>query len=87
MQWEITGRTTVRPHFLPKVGMDFWLAKVSIFLFVLVVWMLHIGRARHPGPVACRGLEEYLSVGFVNVGGWLTTGDMALNSCAQFLAA
>ena len=27
-----------------------------------------------------------LSVEFVNIGGWLTCGDMALDSCAQFLA-
>ena len=27
-----------------------------------------------------------LTVEFVNVGGWLTSGDLALDSCAQFLA-
>ena len=27
-----------------------------------------------------------LSIEFVNVGGWLTSGDLALDSCAQFLA-
>ena len=27
-----------------------------------------------------------MSVEFVNVGGWLTSGDLALDSCAQFLA-
>ena len=27
-----------------------------------------------------------LSVEFVNVGGWLTSGDLAMDSCAQFLA-
>ena len=27
-----------------------------------------------------------LSVEFINVGGWLTSGDLALDSCAQFLA-
>ena len=31
----------------------------------------------HPGQ---------LSVEFVNVSGWLTHGDLALDSCAQFLA-
>ena len=34
----------------------------------LVMWMLHIGRARHPG------YPGQLSVEFVNVGGWLTYG-------------
>ena len=49
-------------------------------------WMLHIGRARHPG----RGPRDFtpgqLSVEFINVGGRLTSGDLALDSCAQFLA-
>ena len=27
-----------------------------------------------------------LSVEFINIGGWLTSGDLALDSCAQFLA-
>ena len=32
----------------------------------------------------CPGRE--LSVEFINVGSWLTSGDLALDSCAQFLA-
>ena len=48
--------------------------------------MLSIGRARHPGPVIGNDPVEHLSVEFVNVGGWLTNGDMALDSGAQFLA-
>ena len=31
-------------------------------------------------------LPGQLSIEFVNVGGWLTSGDLALDSCAQFLA-
>ena len=31
-------------------------------------------------------LVSCLSIEFVNVGGWLTSGDLALDSCAQFLA-
>ena len=46
--------------------------------------MLHIGRARHPGPGP--PFFPQLSIEFVNVGGWLTLGDLALDSCAQFLA-
>ena len=38
--------------------------------------MLHIGRARHPGP----GPRVF------TLGVWLTHGDLALYSCAQFLA-
>ena len=48
--------------------------------------MLHIGRAQHPGPGMRYFPPGQLSVEFVNVGGWLTYGDLALDSCAQFLA-
>ena len=48
--------------------------------------MLHIGRARHPGPGPRVFLPGQLSIEFVNVGGWLTSGDLAFDSCAQFLA-
>ena len=48
--------------------------------------MLHIGRSRHPGPGKRFFTPGQLSVEFVNVGGWLTYGDLAIDSCAQFLA-
>ena len=51
----------------------------------LLVWMLSIGRARHPGP----GTSLYpagFSIEFLNVGGWLSRGDLALESSAHFLA-
>ena len=44
------------------------------------------GRARHPGPGPRDFTPGQLSVEFINVGGWLTSGDLALDSCAQFLA-
>ena len=47
--------------------------------------MLSIGRARHPGP----GTSSYppgFSIEFLNVGGWLSRGDLALESSAHFLA-
>ena len=47
--------------------------------------MLSIGRARHPGP----GFSSYppgFSIEFLNVGGWLYRGDLALGSPAHFLA-
>ena len=56
------------------------------FFWELVIWILHIGRARHRGSVSGRGSHGRLSGEFVDVGGWLTHGDMALDSCAQFLA-
>ena len=49
--------------------------------------MPHIGRARNPGSGRGNRVPGQLSVEFVNVGGWLTYGDLALDSCAQFLAA
>ena len=48
--------------------------------------MFHIGRARHPGPGPRVFTPGQLSIEFANVGGWLTSGDVALDSSAQFLA-
>ena len=48
----------------------------------LVLWYLWIGRAKNPGPGSFRNL----SVEVLNVGGWLTHGDLALNSEVDFLA-
>ena len=48
--------------------------------------MFHIGRARHLGPGTLLFTPGQVSVEFVNVGGGLTYGDLALDSCAQFLA-
>ena len=48
--------------------------------------MLHIGRARHPGPGRRSFIPGQLSIEFANIGGWLTYGDLAMDSCAQFLA-
>ena len=47
--------------------------------------MLHIGRARHPGPGKRTFIPGQLSIEFANFGGWLTYGDLAMDSCAQFL--
>ena len=41
------------------------------------------GRARHPGPPS---QPHSVSLEFVNVGGWLTHGDLALNAGVDFLA-
>ena len=45
-----------------------------------------LGRAWHPGPVVGNDPVEHLSLEFVNVGSWRTTGDLAVVSDAQFLA-
>ena len=47
-----------------------------------VLWLLWVGRARHPGPVE----GGVLSLQALNVGGWLTHGDTALDTSADFLA-
>ena len=60
--------------------------KDFFFFWEVILWMFHIGRARHPGPGPRSFIPGQMSVEFVNVGGWLTCGDLALDSCAQFLA-
>ena len=47
--------------------------------------MLSIGRARHPGPCTSSDPSGF-SIEFLNVGGWLSRGDLALESTAHFLA-
>ena len=48
-----------------------------------ILWHLWIGRARHPGPPS---LLRHVGVEFLNVGGWLTRGDLALEVGVDFLA-
>ena len=48
-----SGRPTVRPHF-SMTGRVLLVCKRTIFYFwESVNFMLHIGRARHPGPGKC----------------------------------
>ena len=49
-----------------------------------ILWMLHIGEAKHPGPRSPPSRK--FSIECVNVGGWLSNGDTALESSADFLA-
>ena len=80
-------KNTVRPWFPPFLDVSFWYVNGPFtFFWEVVVWMLHIGRARHPGPGQRSFTHGQLSIEFANVGGWLTSGDLALDSCAQFLA-
>ena len=73
-------------------------ARESVFFFgtkslvrfwELVVWMLCIGRARHPGPTkkphANGDLGRRIGIEVLNVGGWLTHGDAALETDCDFL--
>ena len=49
----------------------------------LIFWHFWIGRARHPGPTS---LPPHLGVEVLNVGSWLTHGDLALAAGGDFLA-
>ena len=71
----------VRPLFSPR----------SVFVFSrnpqkrfwgLVFWYLWIGRAKNPGPDS----SQHLSLEVLNVGGWLTHSDLALDTEVDFLA-
>ena len=79
---EIAGKHMVRPLFL----------LVEFFCLVEIlgkgsgVWysgILWIGRARHPGPSST---NPRLGIEVLNVGGWLTHGDLALDTGVDFLA-
>ena len=74
----------------PFLGRFFLVSKRTFFLGEegerVILWMFHIGRARHPRPSPRDFPPGQLSVEFINVDGWLTSGDLALDSCAQFLA-
>ena len=60
----------------------FLLSRISVFFWGgVVLWHLWIGRARHPGPGSVPFLVEVL-----NVGGWLTHCDFALDVGVDFLA-
>ena len=60
----------------------FLLSRISVFFWSgVVLWLLWIGRARHPGPGSAPFLVEVL-----NVGGWLTHCDFALDVGVDFLA-
>ena len=49
----------------------------------LIFWHFWAGRARHPGPPS---QPFSVSLEFLNVGGWLTHGDLALDAGVDFLA-
>ena len=80
---QIHCKTTVSP----RGNCVFLVSKRTLYFWQrVVVWMLHIGRARHLGPNRRSFIPGQLSIEFANIGGWLTSGDLAMDSCAQFLA-
>ena len=84
---EKSGQMHYKTTSSPRGSCVFLVSKRTLYFFwVVVVWMLHIGRARHPGPNRRSFIPGQLSIEFANIGGWLTSGDLAMDSCAQFLA-
>ena len=82
-----SGQNHCKTTVSPRGKCVFLVSKRTLYFFwVVVVWMLHIGRARHPGPGRRSFIPGQLSIEFANIGGWLTYGDLAMDSCAQFLA-
>ena len=77
-------RETSFPFPLPRgKSWVFLVSRTSMKRFLeKVLWLLWIGRARHPDPVG----GSALSLEAFNVGGWLTHGDTALETTADFLA-
>ena len=66
----------MRPRFPHCLDVSSWLAKDLL--------SKSEGQASWTWPTVFS--PGQLSIEFVNVGGWLTYGDLALDSCAQFLA-
>ena len=85
--WEKNGQKNCKSTLSPWYDVFFWSTKGRFsFSGELVMWMIHIGWARHAGPDSWCFPPGQLSIEFINVGGWLTSGDLAMDSCAQFLA-
>ena len=81
-----SGQNHCKTTVSPRENVFFCLVNGLFFFWEVVVWMLHIGRARHPGLGPRVSIPGELSIEFADVGGWLTYGDLAMDSCAQFLA-
>ena len=84
--WQMHGKTRYSPtvgFLLPFVFSAF--QKSLRFFWGLILWVLSIGGARHPRP-CIPNYPSGFSIEFLNVGGWLSRGDLALESKAHFLA-
>ena len=85
-KWQIHSETRYSPT--DGFFMQFLFAafqKSLRYLWGLVLWMLSIGGARHPGPCEPPG-PSGCRIEFLNVGGWLSRGALALEAQAHFLA-
>ena len=54
----------------PFLGRFFLVSKRTFYFLGGIRWILHIGRARHPGPGPCDFTPGQLSVEFINIGSW-----------------
>ena len=82
-----SGQNHYKTTVSPLIKCVFLVSKRTLYFFwEKVVWMLLLGRARHPGPGRRSFIPGQLPIEFANKGGWLTYGDLAMDSCAQFLA-
>ena len=77
---EVAGKNNVRPLFLL---FGFFCLVEILGYWGLVIWHLWIGRSRHPGP---NSVPPHVGVEVLNVGGWLTHGDLSLWARVDFLA-
>ena len=79
---EIAGVNNIRLLFL-LIGFFLFSRNSRERFWGSVLWYFWIERARHLGPTS---LPRHVGVEFLNVGGWLTHGDFALEVGVDFLA-
>ena len=79
---EIAGKSNVRPLYL-HYGFFCSVVILGERFWGLTLWYFWTGRAKHPGPPF---LPHHVGVEFLNVGGWLTHGDLDFEVGVDFLA-
>ena len=85
--WKNSGQKHRKTTISPLVRRLFLVSKRTVYFFGC--WWYGCSKSGGLGTLVL--VKKYftpceLSVEFANVGGWLTYGDLALDSCAQFLA-
>ena len=80
--WQKYYETMISPLF----GRFFLVSKRTFFSEGFSVGCYILGGPGILGLALAIFVPGQLSIEFINVGGWLTSGDLAMDSCAQFLA-